>query len=94
VYEGRELCFTAAEGQAMEGGSHYWHGPADPSTWLATAVFEAIRAREAGVPQAVILELAAQALGMAVEKLVAAIEWHEQYMRWHDGDESYTVLER
>lgn len=31
--------------------------------------------------------------GMSVEKLVAAIKWHEQYMRWHDGDKSYHVLE-
>ncbi len=93
MYEGHELRFTAAEGQAMERGSQYWHGPGDPSTWLATAVFETIRAREAGVPQAVVLELAAMAMGMSAEKLVAAIHWHEQYMRWHDGDKSYRVLE-
>jgi predicted RecB family nuclease len=94
VYEGRELRFFAAEGQAMEGGSHYWHGPASPSTWLAVAVFETVRERAAGAPQSVTLELAAQAMGMTVEKLIAAIEWHEQYMRWHDGDDDYHVLER
>jgi hypothetical protein len=93
THEDREIHFSAEEGRAMEGGTHYWHGPASPSTWLAVAVFQKAQEKAAGTPQSVALELAAQAMGMSEKKLVAAIRWHENYMRWHDGDESYRVLE-
>jgi hypothetical protein len=31
------------------------------------------------------LELASRALGITLERLEGIIEWHEEYMRWHDG---------
>jgi hypothetical protein len=50
------------------------------------------RRRVRGAPDKVALELAAKVLGIAVEKLLANIEWRENYMRWHDGDPDYRVL--
>ncbi len=46
----------------------------------------------ADAPEAVALELAAQAMGITVERLETIIRWHEEYMRWHDGDSDYRVL--
>ena len=40
----------------------------------------------------VALELAAKALGITAEQLRSSIEWHEQYMRFHDGDYNYRIL--
>ncbi len=45
------------------------------------------------MPQQVILELASQALGTTLADLVSTIHWHENYMRWHDGDPTYHVLD-
>lgn len=69
-----------------------WIG-GSPSTWVCVDVFRHVRRRFPDLGQGHQIALAAQALGMAEDQLVAAIEWHENYMRWHDGDESYRVLE-
>lgn len=91
------FCFSAEEGRTLEGSVNYWHRPGDPSTWLATDVFLAARRKvwqeDEHLPQQVALELAAAAMDITVEKLRSLIEWHEQYMRWHDGDSDYRVLE-
>jgi hypothetical protein len=92
-YEGRVYSFAAEEGRALEHGIQYWHHEGEPSSWLAVAVFEAVRERMQGVPEAVVLELTARAMGITVEKLRSSIEWHENYMRWHDGDPTYRVLQ-
>lgn len=84
--------FSVADGRALENPGNYWHGPADPSTWLAVAVFIEARRRVGEAGDGVALELAAQALGITVEQLRSSIEWHEQYMRFHDGDDDYRVL--
>jgi hypothetical protein len=83
---------SSADGRAFQSAGNYWHGPGDPSTWLSVAIFLEARRRVAAAGDAVALELAAQALGITVERLRGNIEWHEQYMRWHDGDEDYRVL--
>lgn len=90
-YEGRTYTLTAAEAAALESPFNYWHGPGDPSTWLCAAVLRRALAITRGAPHAVALDLAAAALGIPRAKLDRAIEWHEQYMRWHDGDEDYSV---
>ena len=38
------------------------------------------------------LALAAELLGQTVAQVRSALEWHDQYVRWHDGDESYSIL--
>jgi len=91
-YEGRTYSFSAEEGRALEHGSQYWHPEGAPSSWLAVAAFEAVRERMGDVPDAAALELTARAMGITVEKLRDSIEWHENYMRWHDGDPTYHVL--
>lgn len=91
-YEGRVYRFSAEEGRALEHGIQYWHGEGDPSSWLAAAAFEAVRERMGDVPDAAVLELTARAMGITVQELRDSIEWHENYMRWHDGDLTYRVL--
>ena|ERR1700742_4342985 len=89
---GQTFHFSAADGRALESKGNYWHGPADPSTWLAVAVFLEARQRVGEAGNSVALELAAQALGITAEQLRSSIEWHEQYMRFHDGDYDYKIL--
>ena len=89
---GRTYRFSIADGLALESAGHYWHGPGDPSTWLAVAVFLEARQRVGAAGDAIALELAAQALATSVEQLRGNIEWHENYMRWHDADPDYKVL--
>ena len=89
---GQTFHFSAADGRALESKGNYWHGPADPSTWLAVAVFLEARQRVGEAGNEVALELAAKALGITAEQLRSSIEWHEQYMRFHDGDYDYRIL--
>lgn len=93
TFEDRTLEFSAAEGQALEGAVNTWYGGGDPSSWLATATFLAVRSKFPDVPQRVLLELSAHALGIPVDRLVGLIRWYEQYMRWHDGEPGEPVLE-
>ncbi len=92
VVDGRSVTFSAADGEALESSGNYWHGPGDPSTWLAVAVFLAVRAKFTSETVDVALQLAAQNLGITVSQLRSRIDWHEQYMQWHDGDPDYRVL--
>jgi hypothetical protein len=91
-FEGCVFCFSAEEAQVLENSANYWHGPGDPSSWLAVTVFIEAREKVQGAPVDVSLELAAQVLGVTVERLRSLIRWHEQYMRWHDSDPDYAVL--
>lgn len=88
----RTYHFSAQDGQALVNAGNDWHGPDDPSSWLIVATFLEARRRVAGAGNEVALELAAKALGITVERVRNGIEWHEQYMRWHDGDDDYSVL--
>ncbi|KAB8140020.1 hypothetical protein F8S13_25415 [Chloroflexia bacterium SDU3-3] len=89
---GQVYTFSVADGQEIEGRGHYWHGPGEPSTWLVVGVFLEARSRVGDAGADVACELAAQALGISVDKLRQSIEWHENYMRWHDGDYEYRIL--
>ena len=82
---------TADESRAFQNGLNYWHAPGDPSTWLSVAIFLEARRRIGGTDNRPSLELAARSLGISVERLQDSIEWHENYMRWHDGDPDYSV---
>jgi hypothetical protein len=92
-FEGNYFSLTAEGASSLESPFNYWHGPGDPSTWLCAAVVRRSLEIVNGAPNAVALELAAGALGISVDKLSRAIEWHEQYVRWHDGNEGYSVFE-
>jgi hypothetical protein len=89
---GRTYRFGVEDGRALEQAGNYWHGPGDPSTWLMVAVFLEARRRVAEAGDDIALELAAQALGITVDRLRKGIEWHEHYMQWHDADPDYRVL--
>ena len=91
-WNGQTFQFSAADGRALESRGNYWHGPADPSTWLAVAVFLEAQQRVGEAGNDVALELAAKALGITAEQLRSSIEWQEQYMRFHDGDYDYKIL--
>jgi hypothetical protein len=88
----QQFHFSVEDGRALENAGNYWHAPGDPSTWLSVAVFLAARQMVGSAGDDVALALAAEALGITVERLRGNIEWHENYMRWHDGDDSYKVL--
>lgn len=88
----RDLVLTLAEQNALVGSGSYWHGPGDPSTWLAERVLSRVRNKYPDVPDSTLVDLAALALGVERRKLIDLIRWHENYMRWHDGGE-YAVLD-
>lgn len=96
AYQGQRIALIASD-MAGDPSIKEWHGPANPSTWLSVSTFWAARRRVQqavpGAPDRPTLELAALALGISIEKLVEAIRWHENYMRWHDADDEYRVLE-
>jgi hypothetical protein len=90
--DGARYEFSAEEGRALESASNYWHAPSDPSSWLAVATFLAVRRRVGDAGDALALPLAAQSLGVKVTELIRLIQWHENYMRFHDNDPDYRVL--
>jgi hypothetical protein len=90
--DGTAYTLTAEECLPRQNAGNYWHGPGDPSSWLAVDIFLEARRRVGDGHNDAALELAAGALGISVDTLRGSIEWHENYMRWHDGDESYSVL--
>jgi hypothetical protein len=85
THEGSTFELSAAEGRRLESGAYSWQGPGDPSSSLAVDVLQVARLKAAGAPEVVALELASQALGITVERLHEIVRWHEEYMRWHDG---------
>ena len=89
---GTRYHFSVEDGRMLERAGNHWHGPGDPSTWLVVAVFWVARQRVGGAGDAVALELTARALGITVAQVRSSIEWHEQYMQWHDDDPDYKVL--
>jgi hypothetical protein len=92
VHDGRVYRFSAAEGKRQQSRGNYWHCEGDPSTWLSVSVVLAVRRKYSKLPSEQLLELGAKALGVTASKLRASIEWHENYMRFHDGDPDYRVL--
>jgi hypothetical protein len=92
THEGRTYALSAAEVAASQGPGPYQHSPGDPSTWLCVSVFTTVRARFPALPTETLLDLTGQTLRTDAAKLRGAIEWNENYMRWHDGDDGYRVL--
>lgn len=90
--DGKTLRFSLKEQNDLVSPGNYWHGEGDPSTWLSVSAFEAVRRKYPEAAAHEILAVAAQALGVTPAALVASIRWHENYMRWHDGDHDYQVL--
>lgn len=92
IYEGQVYRLNADEAQTQVNIGNYWLGPADPSHWLAVAVFLAVREKYPDAPNNVTLELAARAMTITVDRLRSIIRWHENYTRWSAGDPGYSVL--
>ena len=92
-HEGRLYSLRAEEGEELLCGSQYWAAEGAPSSWLAVAGFRHVRETFPYLEQKIHLLLAAGFMGITLEKLVSSIRWHEQYIRWHDGDDEYAVLE-
>lgn len=88
-HEGRTFTLTLDEQRECERRGNLWHGKGDPSTSLVVDVVRAARRKCEGAPETVARELAARALGITAGKVDDGVEWHEQYMRWHDGDSKY-----
>jgi hypothetical protein len=86
--DGKSYTLTLAEQKECEAPSD-WHGPGDPSSWLCAKVFSA--AKQKTNDRDLAFELGAKALGIGADKLRSAIEWHVNYMRFHDGDDSYDL---
>ena len=82
---------TTADRWVSEG--NYWHSKAEPSTWLCEKAFSALKKKYQSLSQEALLALLAMAMEISVEKLVNAIRWHEEYMRWHEGIPEYSVLD-
>jgi hypothetical protein len=91
-YQDQTFYLSAGECRAVEDDVNRWFGAGDPSTWLTVAVFELARRKVGAAPQSIALGLTARALGLSIDNVISRIEWHEQYMRWHDGDQDYSVL--
>lgn len=92
VHEGAALTVEPKHLADLIRGSSRWLGPKDPSSWLVVDVFDRVRRKNKAVPEGVILELCALAMGLTRDKIVSSIRWHENYMRFHDGDYDYKVL--
>lgn len=97
VFSGHTVVLTAEECLGLANAAGFTNSPGYPSTWLAVDVFRLAQRKlfelpGRGAPDAVVLTLAAAALGISVDKLTDLIRWNENYMRWHDGDDSYSVL--
>ncbi len=91
-HEGRVLELAPDELDPLVSPGDYWHGVGSPSTWLAVSVFTKARSKYPGVPNEPLLALAGAAMGITAQALRGLIEWNENYMRWHDGDDGYKVL--
>lgn len=90
-YQGQTYQLVAQECDALVDSGNYWHGPKSPSTWLCVAVFRYARSKVGGSPDDIATQLAARAMGITEQTVRELIAWHENYMRWHDGDPDYTV---
>jgi hypothetical protein len=90
-FRGQVIRFSAEEASRYESEGNYWHGSGDPSSWLGVEIFLAARDKLGEAPVEVAAALAAQVLGISPERMNALLDWHENYMRWHDGDWDYTV---
>ena len=88
-HEGRTFTLTLAEQRGCEARGNFWHDKGDPSSSLTADVVRVARRKCEGAPESVARELAARALGIPVTKVDTNLEWHENYMRWHDGDSKY-----
>jgi hypothetical protein len=91
--DSRTYVITTAEMAPLVSAGDYWHGEGDPSSWLTVSVFHYLRRRFPEAPQDLRLDLTARCLGISVETVLNNIAFNENYMRFHDGDDSYRVLD-
>lgn len=59
-------------------------------SWRVAGLYPTMKARTGSIDGG--LALTAMLLGTTVESVRGSLEWHEQYMRWHDADPDYTIL--
>ena len=91
--DGKTYRLRKSEADRLVSRGQYWHGKGDPSSWLCVAAFLRVRSKYKTLPQSGALALVAQSMEISAEKLRAALAWHEQYVRFHDGSPDYYVLE-
>ncbi len=58
-------------------------------SWQVADLYPKVKARTGSIEAGV--ALTALLLGTTVESVRGSLEWHEQYMRWHDGDPDYSI---
>jgi hypothetical protein len=92
VYEGRTISFSKKEAEQFDRPGTSWHAEGDPSSWLVVEILREAYRRTRPAPVEFAYVLAARVLGIEIGAVYNAITWHENYMRWHDGDSSYSVL--
>lgn len=86
VFEGEEYRFSEEDFKALDSPSLYWHNRTDPSSWLCAALVNRARIRfRESLPRGPLLSLCALTLNITVSKLEGALNWHANYMAWHDG---------
>lgn len=86
VHQGTEYRFSEEDFAELDTPSNYWHNRTDPSTWLCAAAVRLARIRfRDGLPRCMLIRLCAETLNITEKKLEGALDWHANYMAWHDG---------
>ncbi|MBN1411487.1 MAG: hypothetical protein JW969_11635 [Spirochaetales bacterium] len=94
IIDGKSFELNKSDLESQYTDLNYWHGEGDPSSWLAVSIFNSAARKYPGIGEKIHLKIAAHALNISTRKLISSIKWHEQYMRWHDGDPDYSILEK
>lgn len=85
VFEGIEYRFSEDDFAGLNSPSNYWHNRTDPSSWLCAATVVLARIRFSGLPRDRLIRLCADTLNITGKKLEDSLDWHANYMAWHDG---------
>lgn len=86
VHEDSEYRFSEEDFAELNSPSNYWHNRTDPSTWLCASTVRLARIRfRDRLPRALTIRLCADTLNITVQKLEDCMDWHANYMAWHDG---------
>ncbi len=86
VHGDAEYRFTEEDFAELNTPSNYWHNRTDPSTWLCASTVRLARIRfRDRLPRTLLIRLCADTLNITVQKLEDCMDWHANYMAWHDG---------
>ncbi len=86
VHDNTEYRFVEEDFAEPTTPMNYWHNQTDPSTWLCASTVRLARIRfHDRLPRALTIKLCADTLNITVQKLENCLDWHANYMAWHDG---------